>query len=151
MAHEQLSRRERYAIGRLKARGLSLREIGRRLDRSVSTISKEIKRNSCPGDGYYRPEKAHARALRRRWSTRKKDQYSQQEWQQVRQGLAQDWSPEQVLGVMRRRRGKRMSCQTVYRRIKRDRKQGGQLWRHMRHMSKYGRKRRGRVVSQRMV
>lgn len=143
MAHEQLSRRERYAIGRLKARGLSVRKIAQRLDRSPSTISREIRRNKCPGDGYYRPDKAHARALRRRWSTRKKDQYSKREWKAVVVGLEQDWSPKQVVGVMRRQRRKPMSAQTVYRRIQRDRKQGGQLWRHMRHMSKYGRKRRG--------
>jgi IS30 family transposase len=143
MAHGQLSRKERYAIGGLKARGWSLREIGTRLDRSASTISREIERNSC-ADGYYRPDKAHARALNRRWSTRKKDQYSHEEWEAVQEWLRQDWSPEQVVGAMpRRRRGRRMSLQTMYRRIHRDRRQGGQLWRHMRHLGKYARKRRG--------
>lgn len=143
MAHEQLSQRERYAIKRLKARGLSLREIGRRLDRSASTICRELERNSCRRDGYYRPDKAHARALRRRWSTRKKSQYSQQQWDEVERQLREDWSPKQVLGVMWRRGVRPMSYQTVYRRIRADRMRGGQLWRHMRHMSKFGRKRRG--------
>lgn len=143
MAHEQLSRRERYAIARLKARGLSYGEIARRLDRSKSTICRELQRNTCK-DGYYRPEKAHARALDRRWRTRKKGQYSQQEWAEVERGLRQEWSPKQVLGLMRvQRRRRPMSYQTVYRHIRADRKAGGQLWRHMRHMSKYGRKRRG--------
>lgn len=143
MAHEQLSQGERYAIKRLKARGLSLREIGRRLDRAASTIWRELQRNRCKRDGCYRPDKAHARALMRRSSTRKKSQYSQQEWGAVAELLREDWSPKQVLGVMWLQGQRPMSYQTVYRRIHLDHRQGGVLWRHMRHMGKFGRKRRG--------
>lgn len=142
MAHEQLSQRERYAIKRMKARGLSYAEMAIRLDRSKSTISREIERNKCP-DGYYRAEVAHARAMRRRSNTRKKSQYSQQEWDAVDRCLEQQWSPKQVLGVMWLQGTRPMSYQTVYRHIHADRKAGGGLWSHMRHMGKYGRKRRG--------
>jgi IS30 family transposase len=143
MAHEQLSQAERYAIGRLKGQGMSLRAIGRRLDRAASTIWREVQRNSCARDGYYRPDKAHARALNRRWSTRKKSQYSAQQWEEVEAGLRQDWSPKQVVAVMWLQGSIPMSYQTVYRRIHHDRRRGGRLWSHMRHMGKYGRKRRG--------
>lgn len=36
-----------------------------------------------------------------------------------------------------------MSAETIYRYIRLDRKRGGQLWRHLRIVSKFGRKRRG--------
>lgn len=143
MAHEHLSQGERYAIGRLKSKGMSLREIATRLDRSPSTITRELKRNTCQRDGYYRPERAHERALNRRWSTRKKSQYGTQDWAKVEGGLREEWSPKQLLGLLWKDGESPMSYQTVYRHVQRDRKAGGTLWRHMRHMSKYGRKRRG--------
>ena len=54
--------------------------------------------------------------------------------------LARRWSPQQIAGVLRGRRW-RISMQTIYRHIQRDRKRGGGLWRHTRIISKFGRKR----------
>ena len=143
MTHRQLSQDERYAIAGMRARGHSLREIGRCLRRPASTISNEISRNKCPYDGHYRAEKAHARALSRRTNSRKKSQYRQQEWAEVEAMLRQEWSPKQVVGTRYVLRRRPMSYQTIYRRIRLDRKQGGTLWKHMRHMSKPWRKRKG--------
>ncbi|MCH7926478.1 MAG: helix-turn-helix domain-containing protein, partial [Candidatus Dadabacteria bacterium] len=46
MSYKHLKLEERYVIAHLKLFKLSLREIGRRLKRSASTISRELKRNT---------------------------------------------------------------------------------------------------------
>jgi IS30 family transposase len=51
-AYDQLDVDERYEIYRLREGGVSLREMGRRMGRSASTISRELARNSLPRGGY---------------------------------------------------------------------------------------------------
>lgn len=142
MVYLQLTQGERYVIARMRASHKSLREIGRCLGRSASTISREVRRNRCVHDEGYRAEKAHSRAMVRRGKSRKNSQYSQQEWEQVRALLRRKWSPKQISG--RRLHGVRtISHETIYRYVRQERRRGGELWRHMRVMSKVGRKRRG--------
>jgi transposase, IS30 family len=143
MGYHQLAQGERYAMARMMRRGYSYREIARVLSRSVSTISREKKRNATQHDGRYRAEKAQQYAMARRSRTRKQDQYSQQEWEQVAGLVERKWSPEQIAGRAHVMRKRCMSKETIYRYIRRERRAGGQIWRHLRIMSKYGRKRRG--------
>ena len=63
MGYSQLSQIERYVIANMVRQRCSLRQIGLALDRSVATVSRELKRNRCEYDGWYRAEKAHERAL----------------------------------------------------------------------------------------
>jgi IS30 family transposase len=143
MQYCQLAQGERYVIASMIRQSYSYREIGRVLGRSVGTISRERKRNATRHDGHYRAEKAQQYATARRIRTRKQDQYSQQEWEEVAGLVERKWSPEQIAGRARAKRKAGMSKETIYRYIRRDRKAGGQTWRHLRIMSKFGRKRRG--------
>ena len=147
MGYRQLAQDERYAMARMMHRGDSYREIAYALGRSVSTISREKRRNATQHDGRYRAEKAHQYAMARRSRCRKQDQYSQQEWQEVAELVARKWSPEQVVGRARMARKTCMSKETIYRYIRRERRAGGQTWRHLRIVSKFGRKRRGSPVT----
>ncbi|WP_449224215.1 IS30 family transposase, partial [Amycolatopsis speibonae] len=61
-----LSRDERLLIADLARAGHGPREIGRRLGRPASTVSRELDRNTDPADGEYLPHTAHARAMSRR-------------------------------------------------------------------------------------
>lgn len=143
MEYQQLSQGERYVIASMLRDRYSRRQIARVLDRSVSTISRELKRNRCEYDGSYRPQKAQERAMSRRWRSRKKSQYSLEEWAEVRVQLQRKWSPQQIAGRRSQQGHRSMSKETIYRYVRRDRREGGQLWRQLRIMSKYGRKRRG--------
>lgn len=143
MWYHQLTQVERYAIARMRARRFSIREIANCLGRSPATISRELRRNQCLHDGFYRAEKAHSRAMVRRRASRKKSQYSQEEWRAIETLLRRKWSPKQIQGRRRLNRQRPISAETIYRRVRRERSAGGQLWRHMRVMSKVGRKRRG--------
>ena len=61
-----LSRFERQRIASMRAQGLGVREIARRLGRSPSTISRELRRNVGPHDGgAYDADLADARARER--------------------------------------------------------------------------------------
>ena len=143
MEYCQLAQGERYVMARMMHQGYSYREIGRVLDRAVSTISREKQRNLTQHDGRYRAEKAHQYAMARRSRTRKQDQYSQQEWEAVASLVVRKWSPEQIAGRARSMRKTCMSKETIYRYIRRERRAGGQTWRSLRIVSKFGRKRRG--------
>jgi IS30 family transposase len=88
-------------------------------------------------------DKAHSRAIARRWKTRKHSQYSLQQWAQVREQLNRWWSPKQISGRRRLKKRCSISHETIYRYVRRDRSRGGELWRNLRIMSKIGRKKRG--------
>jgi IS30 family transposase len=61
-----LSLLERQRIATLRDRGLGVREIARRLGRSPSTVSRELRRHLRPHDrGVYDGDLAHARARER--------------------------------------------------------------------------------------
>lgn len=65
--YHQLTESERYTLSVLHRDGQSLRAIARILERSPSTISREVRRNRCHRtDGAYRPSKAQERTNGRR-------------------------------------------------------------------------------------
>lgn len=143
MGYRQLTQDERYVMARLLRQGYSYRAIALALDRSVSTISRERSRNATRHDGNYRAEKAHQYALARRRRTRKGSQFSEQEWAEVARLLERKWSPGQIVGRRQMLRQPSMSKESIYRYVRRHRREGGQLWRELRILSKFGRKRRG--------
>ena len=138
--YHQLARSERYSIATMRRQGLSARVIALRLDRHVSTVYREIKRNATTHDGAYRAEKAQSYTQARRSRCRRKPQYSQEELARVEHLLRLDWSPEQVAGILRGV-GLRISMQTIYRHVRRDRALQGDLWKRLRIVPKFGRKR----------
>ncbi|MCW8344370.1 helix-turn-helix domain-containing protein, partial [Stenotrophomonas sp. SG1] len=64
--YAQLSLEDRCAIAALHAEGRSIRQIASTLDRSPSTVSRELKRNSGRQVGY-KPAYAQAQTRARRW------------------------------------------------------------------------------------
>jgi transposase, IS30 family len=142
--YHQLTHHERYLIGVMRTQRLTVVQMSDRLGRHRSTIYREVKRNKSTYDGHYGVDKAHSYAVARLRRSRRKPQYSHQEVVRVEALLRLKWSPQQISCVYAQRRGTQISAQTIYRHIKKDRRRGGELWRHTRIMSKYGRKRYGR-------
>jgi transposase, IS30 family len=98
----QLSLDERIEIYRLRAAGESMQMIARTLDRHVSTISREIRRNSLATkawSGGYAPARAQKLAeRRRRWDGRFKLARQPDLQDLVKDRLAMGHSPEQIAG-----------------------------------------------------
>lgn len=158
MMYQQITSQERYIISALRKQGLSVNEIAVHLGRNRSTIYREVQRNSCHRtDGAYRPSKAHLRAMHRRTHSRRNRQFSEAYLKQVRRLLRQDYSPEQVAGILRRSRQRTISHETIYLYIWRDKAIGGTLWQHLRQSSKIRRKRykaydsRGKLANKRHI
>ncbi len=139
MGYHQLTTRERYLIVEHKSMGLSIRQIGEALCRSASTISRELKRNADKGDGRYRVEKADSYARARRWRSRQGSQFKASEVA-VHELLGRKWSPEQISGRLRKRRGMRIGTSTIYRWLAKDKAKGGMNWLQTRQLSRRYRK-----------
>jgi len=126
-----LSRDERYEVARLRDAGAGVREIGRRIDRSASTVSRELRRpQRLPGTPGrptvrgvgYQPESCHQAAIRARARPRA-SKLSQHPWLKawVQKRLNQRYSPAQVAGRLRVEfpddEQMRLSHETIYRAI----------------------------------
>jgi transposase, IS30 family len=147
LMYHQITEEERYQIAALRQAGSCPAEIGRRLDRHRSTISRELARNGSPWDGSYRPSKAQEQANGRRSRSRRNRRFKGADWRLVKQLLRRDWSPEQVAGWLARHRELSISHETIYRYVWADRARGGDLHRHLRCATKKRRKRYGRYDS----
>jgi IS30 family transposase len=113
-SYEQLTFEERCEIARRREAGESIRKIAAGLDRSPSSISRELKRNDASGAGY-RPAYAGDQARARRWrgSRMERDEDLQR---QVLERLGLGWSPRQVAGRFAREAGDQIiSYESIYR------------------------------------
>jgi IS30 family transposase len=141
MLYHQLTQEERYLIAGGRRLLRSQRELAEELGRAPSTISRELRRNATSHDGAYRGEKAQSYAVARRRRCRRGPQFSEDVLNEVERALRERWSPEQIVGQFRAEGKSVPSHETIYRRLRRDRRTGGTLYRFMRIMSKMGRKR----------
>ena len=139
--YHQLTQGERYIITAQLMSGSSRADIARLLERDRSTIGRELRRNATNYDGGYRAEKAHSYATARRRRCRRGARFSAEDMAHVAALVRRKWSPEQISGVLKKKGVLSISHETIYRRIRWDKKVGGDLWRHTRIMSKFGRKR----------
>lgn len=119
-SYQQMSLRERVEIEILRRSGVSMQRIACLLDRSVSTISRELARNGRPTkqwSGAYDGERAHQLALRRRrWDARFKLARQPDLRELVRTSLAMGQSPEQIAGRLALEQGKPLiSHESIYR------------------------------------
>ncbi|WP_223227743.1 IS30 family transposase [Leifsonia xyli] len=92
-----LSLQERELIRDLTRAGLSLCRVAAKLGRSVSTISREIRRNQLPGEGGYHPYVAHRKAASRRPRPKATRLVRNPQLRSyVQRKLTLRWSPEQI-------------------------------------------------------
>ena len=152
--HLTLEEREKYVLW--KSHGVSLREIGRRLGRSHTTLSREMKRHTRYGRSYL-PCLAHHRAVK--WAEKQRYHAPLKEpliFLYVREHLRPpySWSPETIAGRLPIDcPGYTIDDDTIYRYIYGKKQRRMKLWRYLvlhrkKRMKKYGRKvtNRGEVV-----
>jgi IS30 family transposase len=109
---------ERDQIGTLLAAGISQSDIARKLDRSKSSISYELKHISR--NGQYQPILAHLVSRDRNRTSRKANALKDPSiYSHVVEKLRCGWSPEQIAGRWRKRNhGQTIICpETIYRYI----------------------------------
>jgi IS30 family transposase len=160
--YRQLTEAERYTLSALKRGKCSLRNIALLMQRSPSTISREIRRNATidahKPNPLYVPSKAQERANGRRRRCRRVKHHAPDVYAEVEALLAdKQWSPEQIASQLPVRLGVRLSHMTIYRHVRRDQRSGGTMFRHLRQGAKrrrkrtYGPEKRGKLANKPMI
>jgi transposase, IS30 family len=113
-SYQQLSLDDRCEVARLSANGISVRQIAAALDRSPSTISRELKRNRGTQVGY-RSGYAQQQTRARRWKGSRLERQASLR-ATVMERLASGWSPEQIAGRLAVEHGRKViSYESIYR------------------------------------
>lgn len=160
--YRQLTEAERYTLSALKRDKRSLRSIAKLMDRSPSTLSREVRRNATidhrkPNPSYV-PSKAQEHANGRRRRSRRVKHHAAEVYAHVEALLAEEqWSPDQIANTLPERLGVRLSHMTIYRHVRRDQRSGGTMFRHLRQGGKkrrkrtYGPEKRGKLGNKPMI
>lgn len=112
--YSHLSLEERCTIAQLHQAGRSKHQIAAALDRSPSSISRELKRNSGRQVGY-KPSYAQEQTRARRWRGSRLERDAELR-SFVLDHLKRGWSPEQIAGRLKRQRAAlTISHESIYR------------------------------------
>jgi IS30 family transposase len=132
---KKLTRDERCEISALYKSGKSPSEISKQLSRSISTITRELSRNSI--DGHYDFITANEAAIKRR-GKHNNHSITLDNWTYVRSLIRQKWSPDQVDNWLKKHPeiGFTVSRESIYQYIKDDRNNGGDLYLSLRRSGK---------------
>ena len=146
MSHTHFTLKERYVIYHLVLAKFSYREIGRRLQRHHTSISREVKRNGSVW-GPYLDHPAQARADQRKHKARHyRKQSCEKLVSRVTELVQQEWSPETIAGRLKQDYPDdptmHMSPEGIYRWVYNDAAHGGSLYTHLPRLHKKRRKQR---------
>jgi IS30 family transposase len=141
--YNQITEEERYQIWANKKAGFSVPQIAEELDRNKSTIYRELERNS--GDRGYRPKQANDKAKQRKLESTKSIKMTTELIDLIEEKLCLDWSPEQISGWMLTEKKVLISHERIYQHVWKDKRQGGDLYKHLRCQGKkYDKRRNGK-------
>ena len=126
----------RSQIYALKSIGTPLHKIASIVGRHVSTISREISRNT--GQRGYRYKQADAKAIERRaQASRTPTKLTSTLIVIIEEKLLEEeWSPDQISGRLKEEGIANISHESIYQHIWKDKRTGGTLYQHLRHHGK---------------
>jgi len=119
MNYTHLTIEERTCIYQLWLSGVSIRQIAKAINRTPSTISRELKRNNCGYRYKYLPHIAEKKYQKRRKNCHRKATIKPEIKKYIEEKLDIQWSPEQIA---KRKQGQIEGCpcfSTIYRWIHR--------------------------------
>ena len=155
MHYNQLTEHERYQIYVMLKAGHSQKDIALMLNRSPSTISRELMRNR--GLRGYRPAQAQRLSDTRKRTALKARKLTDEVVGWIERLLRQELSPQQIVDYLKRDKSLSLHHETVYQLIYADKRSGGDLYSHLRIASKPYRKRyghydrRGKLIGRRDI
>ncbi len=144
--YHHLTRDQRCQIDILMKRGDSQALIAVTLRVHPSTISRELKRNSArrikTQQFEYQYAEAHKKSLRkRRNASCRPNKMTTETKNIIKDKLYLQWSPDQISGWLLRKDIIKISHETIYKMIWKDKRQGGNLYKNLRHHRKKYQKR----------
>lgn len=133
--YHHVTRDQRSQIYALKATGMSLRKMAVIVGCHVSTISREIKRNT--GKRGYRYKQADNKAIERRSRASRSPKKLTPRLVAIIEGkILEGWSPDQIEGRLKAQGIASISHEAIYQHIWVDKRAGGTLYQHLRHHGK---------------
>ena len=158
MQYHQITSGERYAIAALRRQGLSVRAIARDLGRAPSTISREVRAQPPRRRRLPRLHRLRAHAARRRRRSRRNEPlHGARSGRWSSATCASTGAPSRSPAACGLHGLLAISYETIYLHVWRDKRAGGELWRHLRQAGKQRRKRygaydsRGRLAGKRHI
>ena len=152
--YKRLTHEQRYTIQAMNRNLSPQKEIAKAIKVSTSTVSRELRRCGMTRENYC-DVAAQRHAESREWQGLR---IAPELLEQVEAKLCEEqWSPEQISATFAKTAVGRVSHETIYQHIYRDKKAGGELHKHLRHRCKsyrkrgLGRERRGRIKNQVMI
>ncbi|MDC3220643.1 IS30 family transposase [Flavobacteriales bacterium] len=139
MAH--ITNDQRYTISRMLKSGYTQSSIAVAIEKDKSVVSREIKRNSDSRSGEYRYELAKRKCSKRHEEKRKNILFTLEVKSNVNELLQEDYSPEQIVGYLKKQGKSCVSTERIYQYIWKDKKDKGDLYLHLRNQGKRYRKR----------
>lgn len=134
--YKQLSREQRYAIYLGLQEKKTYTAIARQINCSVSTVSREVRRNSNRHGRYLFQNAVELTIVRRERSSSNRKTPNHILKRALNLLIEEDWSPKQISGYLKRE-GINISHERIYREIRAD--ETGLLKKHCRHKMKYRR------------
>jgi len=135
VSYRQLTQEQRYQIGACLRTGMKRSEIAKEIKVDKSTITRELARNKS-GRWGYNASRAVAMA-RERHRGKRKYRIDNATWAMVEKLLGCEWSPEQISRRLELEGCQKVSHETIYRHIYRDKQEGGDLYIHLRRQHRY--------------
>ena len=139
MAH--LTQNQRYTICCMLKKGYKKSEIALAIGKNKSVISREIKHNSDKRNGVYDDELAQRKYDKRQKEKPKLKRFTKVIQQEVVLLLREDYSPEQIVGTLKKQGKDTVSAERIYQHIWEDKKHKGVLYTHLRRQGRKYRKR----------
>lgn len=150
--YRQLRAHDRDFLAIWKGAGLSNKEIGRRLKRSVSTIGRELKRNGLSGGRYVSIRAQIQRDRRQTIAKRRHPLKSPEVYSYTLDKLRSSWSPEQISGRLKLERGHSVICpETIYQFVYRKQYKEKKLWEYLPRKQKGRQQHYGRSVQKERI
>ena len=134
--YKQLTSEQRYAISMLLQDGRRKKDIANAIGVNVSTVYRELQRNRGKRGGYgwrLAQEMANERKHGLAGNRKLKESIRQTALKLLKE---EQWSPVQISGHLALK-GDKISHETIYKIIRRDKQSGGNLYTHCRHRLKY--------------
>ena len=139
MAH--ITDEQRYTISSMLKMGCSQSLIARTIGKDKSVVSREVARNSDSRSGEYRYDLAKRKCTKRHKEKPKKIWFTPQVKSNVDELLLEDYSPEQIVGTLKKQGKEYVSIERIYQYIWQDKKDKGKLHLHLRNQGRKYRKR----------
>lgn len=136
MKYKQLTSEQRYTIFVLLQKKMKKKDIAEAINVNPSTLYRELKRNSGSRN-HYNWETAEANARQKKHKKPGNRSISNDVREEALCLLKEkQWSPEQISGYLEKE-DKNISTESIYRIIRKDKKAGGDLYKHCRHRLKH--------------